>query len=200
MSGIITSAGSGVLVNATSTPGPCCSANATGFFLFCRHLLRQSPGIERCRPPSFDVRAGSSRLYTLKHSEALKFWETKSPSRFRRRVAPRFPRNRLHQITIRSRKPGPLQSFRFVTSLDHQALCQFARRAGETSEKAVNVIDCGWNGSAEFSDLYLRLLSAALDETNSSLSPWMREFNLAAHVARGMSMAEVVPQSFRHPG
>jgi hypothetical protein len=167
------------------------------------HVLPAPPetiaGVERCRPPSFDIHAGHSRLYTLKHSEALKFWETKSPLRFRLRMAPRFPRNRLHQITIRSRKPGPLHSFRFVTSLD-QALCQFARRAGETSERAVNVNDCGWNGSAELSDLYLRLLSAALDETNSSLSPRLREFNLAAHVARGMSMADVVPESFRHPG
>ena len=53
----------------------------------------------------------------------------------------------------------------------------------------MNVTDREWNGSAEFSDLYLRLLSAALDETNSSLSPRMRECNLAAHVARGISMA-----------
>jgi hypothetical protein len=62
------------------------------------------------------------------------------------------------------------------------------------------MIDREGNGSAELSDLYLRLLSAALDETNSSLSPRLREFNLAAHVARGMSMADLVPESFRHPG
>jgi hypothetical protein len=64
----------------------------------------------------------------------------------------------------------------------------------------VNVIDREWNGSAEFSDLYLRLLSAALDETNSSLSPQMRECNLATHVARGISMADVVAESFCHRG
>ncbi len=55
----------------------------------------------------------------------------------------------------------------------------------------------GEYGSAEFSDLYLRLLSAALDETNSSLSPRMRESNLSAHVARGISMADVAFPSIR---
>ena len=64
----------------------------------------------------------------------------------------------------------------------------------------MNVIDCEGNGSREFSDLYLRLLSAALDETNSSLSPRMRECNLAAHVARGISTADMVPESFRRRG
>jgi hypothetical protein len=62
----------------------------------------------------------------------------------------------------------------------------------------MSVIDLERYGSAEFSDLYLRLLNAALDETNSSLSPRMRESNLAAHVARGISMADVVPGSLRH--
>jgi hypothetical protein len=52
------------------------------------------------------------------------------------------------------------------------------------------MIDREGNGSAEFSDLYLRLLNAALDETNSLLSPRMRECNLASHVARGVSIAE----------
>jgi hypothetical protein len=66
--------------------------------------------------------------------------------------------------------------------------------------RALNVIDREWNGSPEFSDLYLRLPSAALDETNSSLSPRMRECNLAAHVARGISIADVVAESFRHQG
>lgn len=56
------------------------------------------------------------------------------------------------------------------------------------------MIDREANGSAEFSDLYLRLLSAALDETNASLSPRMRECNLAAHVARGVSMADVIAE------
>jgi hypothetical protein len=64
----------------------------------------------------------------------------------------------------------------------------------------VNVIDREWNGSAEFSDLYLRLLSAALDETNSSLSPRMRECNFATHVAPGISMADAVAESFRRQG
>ena len=64
----------------------------------------------------------------------------------------------------------------------------------------MNVTDRERNGSAEFSDLYLRLLSAALDETNSSLSPRMRECNLAAHVARGISMANGIPESFRYQG
>jgi hypothetical protein len=54
----------------------------------------------------------------------------------------------------------------------------------------VNLTD-GEYGSAEFSDLYLRLLSAALDETNSSLSSRTRESNLNAHVARGISMADM---------
>ena len=43
--------------------------------------------------------------------------------------------------------------------------------------------------AAEFSDLYVRLLNAALDEINSSLLPQMRKRNLAEHVARGISMA-----------
>ena len=43
--------------------------------------------------------------------------------------------------------------------------------------------------AAEFSDLYVRLLNAALDEINSSLLPRMRERKLAEHVAHGISMA-----------
>ena len=42
--------------------------------------------------------------------------------------------------------------------------------------------------AAEFSDLYVRLLNAALDEMNSSLLPQMRKRNLAEHVAQGISM------------
>jgi hypothetical protein len=71
---------------------------------------------------------------------------------------------------------------------------------GETLEKSVNRIDREANGSTEFSNLYLRLLSAALDETNALLSPRMRECNLAAHVARGVSMADVIAESTRHQG
>lgn len=63
----------------------------------------------------------------------------------------------------------------------------------------MNLID-GEYGSAEFSDLYLRLLSAALDETHSLLSPRMRESNLNAHVARGISMADMAPPSIRRQG
>lgn len=63
----------------------------------------------------------------------------------------------------------------------------------------MNLID-GEYGSAEFSDLYLRLLSAALDETNSSLPPQLKESNLNAHVARGISMADITPPSIRHRG
>jgi hypothetical protein len=51
------------------------------------------------------------------------------------------------------------------------------------------------DGSAEFSDLYVRLLSAALDQSNSSLSPQMRDRHLVAHVARGISMTGLVPDS-----
>ena len=62
------------------------------------------------------------------------------------------------------------------------------------------MIDREGNGSAEFSDLYLRLLSAALDEINSSLSPRMRECNLASHVARGVSMADVIAEASSRQG
>ena len=63
----------------------------------------------------------------------------------------------------------------------------------------MNLMD-GEYGSAEFSDLYLRLLSAALDETNSSLSPQLKESNLNAHVARGISTADITPPSIRRRG
>jgi hypothetical protein len=53
----------------------------------------------------------------------------------------------------------------------------------------VGVIDSERDAATEFSDLYMRLLNAALDEINSSLLPRMRERNLAVHVARGISMA-----------
>jgi hypothetical protein len=62
------------------------------------------------------------------------------------------------------------------------------------------MIDREGNGPAEFSDLYLRLLNAALDETNSLLSPRMRECNLAAHVARGVSMADVIAEASGRQG
>jgi hypothetical protein len=58
----------------------------------------------------------------------------------------------------------------------------------------VNMIEYQGDGSAEFADLYVRLLRAALDEMDSSPSPRMRERNFAAHVARGISMAVVAPE------
>ena len=61
-------------------------------------------------------------------------------------------------------------------------------------------IDDERDGSAEFSDLYLRLLSAALDEINSSLPPQLKESNLNAHVARGISMADMASPSIRRRG
>jgi hypothetical protein len=53
----------------------------------------------------------------------------------------------------------------------------------------VGVIDSDRDSAAKFSELYVHLLNAALDENNSSLLPRMRESNLAEHVARGISMA-----------
>jgi hypothetical protein len=53
---------------------------------------------------------------------------------------------------------------------------------------SVTVGDSERDRAAEFSDLYVRLLNAALDEINWSLLPRMRERNLAEHVARGIRM------------
>jgi hypothetical protein len=61
-------------------------------------------------------------------------------------------------------------------------------------------IDDECDGSTEFSNLYLRLLSAALDEANSSSSPQARKFNLAAHVARAISMTGVVSEQRSNQG
>jgi hypothetical protein len=47
--------------------------------------------------------------------------------------------------------------------------------------------------AAEFLDRYVRLLSAALDEINSSLSPQLHKQNLTKHVAHGISMAGCSP-------
>jgi hypothetical protein len=58
------------------------------------------------------------------------------------------------------------------------------------------MIDPERESSADFSDLYVRLLRAALDETNSSLTPRMREHSLAAHVERAISMSGKAPESF----
>jgi hypothetical protein len=59
------------------------------------------------------------------------------------------------------------------------------------------MIDDERNGSAEFSDLYARLLRAALDEVNWSLSPRMREQCLAAHVRREISTTCIAHESLR---
>jgi hypothetical protein len=59
------------------------------------------------------------------------------------------------------------------------------------------MIDDGRNDLAEFSDLYVRLLRAALDEANRSLSPWMRQRSLAAHVMREVSMTCMAHESLR---
>jgi hypothetical protein len=53
------------------------------------------------------------------------------------------------------------------------------------------------NDAAEFSDLYVRLLRAALDEANWSLSPRMRERRLAAHVMREVSMTCMAGEPLR---
>lgn len=53
----------------------------------------------------------------------------------------------------------------------------------------MGVTDGERDSTAEFSDLYMRLLNAALDEINWPPLPRMRERNLAVHVARGISMA-----------
>jgi hypothetical protein len=52
----------------------------------------------------------------------------------------------------------------------------------------MGVISFERDRSAEFSDLYMRMLNAALDEMNSSPSPEHREQNLAAHVVRAIAM------------
>lgn len=54
--------------------------------------------------------------------------------------------------------------------------------------------------SGEFSELYLRLLSAALGEANSSMPPQARKLDLAAHVARGISMIGIDSETFSNQG
>jgi hypothetical protein len=76
--------------------------------------------------------------------------------------------------------------------------CANVRGADQTPER--NMIDHERESSTEFSDLYVLLLRAALDETNSSLTPPMREHCLAAHVARGISMSGKTPASFSQSG
>jgi hypothetical protein len=64
----------------------------------------------------------------------------------------------------------------------------------------MNATDEERESSGEFSDLYLRLLNAALGETNSSLPPQARKYDLAAHVARGISMIGIDSESFSNQG
>ena len=73
-------------------------------------------------------------------------------------------------------------------------------RAAPKKQGSVNVVDGQRDGSTEFSGLYMRLLNAALDEANSSLLPRARERNLAAHVARGISMTGLFSRSFSDQG
>jgi hypothetical protein len=56
----------------------------------------------------------------------------------------------------------------------------------------MNVICFERDRSAEFSDLYMRMLNAALDEMSSSPSPEQREQKLTAHVVRAISMNGLV--------
>jgi hypothetical protein len=60
----------------------------------------------------------------------------------------------------------------------------------------MNAIDHERDDSAAFSDLYLRLLNAALDDASPPLSPQARQYNLAVHVAREISMTGIVGESF----
>jgi hypothetical protein len=59
----------------------------------------------------------------------------------------------------------------------------------------MKIVDFERDGSAEFSDLYVHLLKAALDEMHRSLSPEVRERNLAAHLAWGVSMTGSVSEA-----
>jgi hypothetical protein len=54
---------------------------------------------------------------------------------------------------------------------------------------AMSVVDLERDETAGFSELYVHLLKTALDEMHPSLSPEMRERNLAAHIACGISMS-----------
>jgi hypothetical protein len=77
-------------------------------------------------------------------------------------------------------------------------LCQ--RPRGKSPDVTMTVIDFERDRSADFSDLYARLLNAALDERNSSLSPNLRECYLTIHVARVISMSDIASESIRNPG
>jgi len=53
----------------------------------------------------------------------------------------------------------------------------------------MKIVNFDRDNSTEFSELYVHLLKAALDEMHPSLPPEARERNLAAHVASGISMS-----------
>jgi hypothetical protein len=59
------------------------------------------------------------------------------------------------------------------------------------------MIDSEHDGFAEFSDLYVHLLRAALDEAHWSLSPRIRDRRLAAHVAREFSVTCMAHRALR---
>jgi hypothetical protein len=100
-------------------------------------------------------------------------------------------------IQARSGKAQTSFHFRFVTSLD-EVLCQPVCDIGQRSER--NMSDDRRNCPAEFSDLYVRLLRAALDEANGSLSPRIRERRLADHVIREVSLTCMTHESLRLRG
>jgi hypothetical protein len=56
------------------------------------------------------------------------------------------------------------------------------------------------DSSADFSDLYARLLNAAPGERNSSLSPNLREYYLTIHLARVISIRDIAFESIRSSG
>lgn len=89
----------------------------------------------------------------------------------------------------------PAASARFFVHLLLTTRCANYAQVGPEAER--NMIDHGQDGSVEFSDLYMRLLRAALDETNWSPSPRMRDRYLAAHVVRGLSMTCIVHESLQ---
>jgi hypothetical protein len=99
-------------------------------------------------------------------------------------------------------KSNELSNFRFalfpICNVTLIKLCGIVHvAAAERSSMAMSVVDLERDGSAGFSDLYVHLLKTALDEMHPSLSPEMREQNLAAHIACGISMSGLVSQPLR---
>jgi hypothetical protein len=109
------------------------------------------------------------------------------------RVAEIFGNRKVLELSKRlmtSRKSGvALFPICNVTPIKLCGIVQVA--AAERSSMAMSVVDLERDGSAGFSDLYVHLLKTALDEMHPSLSPEMRERNLAAHIACGISMSGV---------